>query len=82
MIRDQGAGFREPCACRSTACARPLARPLTAPPCLCRVDCPLSKVPSDLVAKHEGLVLAALEALQPVARLWDVVARWATHGDI
>ncbi|KAL4421857.1 hypothetical protein ABPG77_001339 [Micractinium sp. CCAP 211/92] len=40
-----------------------------------RVDCPLSKVPPDLVAKHEGLVLAALDALQPVSRLRDVVAR-------
>ncbi|KAL4423983.1 hypothetical protein ABPG75_001284 [Micractinium tetrahymenae] len=42
-----------------------------------RVDCPLAKVPPDLVAKHEGLVLAALGALQPVARLQEVVARWA-----
>ncbi len=52
---------------------------LPASPHLCRVDCPLSKVPPDLVAKHEGLVLAALDALQPVARLRDVVARWAAQ---
>ncbi|KAL4423982.1 hypothetical protein ABPG75_001283 [Micractinium tetrahymenae] len=40
-----------------------------------RVDCPLAKVLPDLVAKHEGLVLAALGALRPVARLQEVVAR-------
>lgn len=41
----------------------------------CRVDCPISKVPADLMVKHEKLVFAALDALQPIQPMQDVIGR-------
>lgn len=40
-----------------------------------KLDCPSFRLPPDLFAKHDQLVFAALDALQPVPRLADLVSR-------
>ena len=40
-----------------------------------RLDCPAFRVPADLIVKHESLVFAAMDAMQPSRPLLDIISR-------